>query len=64
MKVISELGKIEGRFTVSPVLLAEGQIAICGSSYHISIRKKDAERIGKGKTVGVMLFEFNGEGEK
>ena len=50
-------GNIKGSFAIIPLLITDGKIATCGSSYHLTIRKAIAEEIGPGKRIGVILFE-------
>ena len=50
-------GNIKGSFSIIPLLITDGKIATCGSSYHLTIRKDIAEEIGPGKRIGVILFE-------
>ena len=54
---IDKKRNIKGNFTITPLLITDGKIAICGTSYHLTIRKDIAEEIGPGKRIGVILFE-------
>jgi len=57
MKIIlDKKGNIKGSFVINPLLITDGKIATCGSSYHLTIRKDIAEEIGPGKRIGVILF--------
>lgn len=53
----SKKGKIKGNFAITPLLITDGKIAPCGSSYHLTIRKEIAEEIGSRRRIGVILFE-------
>lgn len=66
MKMSIRNGKIEGKFNILPLLLSSGKISKIGNGYHVLIKKEDAEAIGEGKKIGIMLFEYNGKkgGEK
>lgn len=55
--IIDKKGNIKGSFAIIPLLITDGKIATCGSSYHLTIRKAIAEEIGPGKRIGVILFE-------
>ena len=55
--VVGKNSNIKGSFTIVPLLVTDGKIATCGSSYHLTIRKDIAEEIGPGKRIGVILFE-------
>lgn len=61
MEMVIKNGKIEGKFNILPLLLASGRISKTGNGYHVLIKKEDAELIGKGKRVGIMLFDYNGK---
>jgi hypothetical protein len=50
-------GNIKGNFSIIPLLITDGNIAKCGTSYHLTIRKDIAEEIGPGRRIGVILFE-------
>ncbi|RLF97635.1 hypothetical protein DRN58_08430 [Thermococci archaeon] len=52
-------GRIEGKFNILPLLLSSGKISKFGNGYHILIKKEDAEEIGEGKKVGIILFDYN-----
>jgi hypothetical protein len=54
-------GNIKGSFAITPLLITDGKIATCGSSYHLTIRKDIAEEIGPRKRIGVILFEQGSE---
>jgi hypothetical protein len=54
---IDKKGNISGNFAIIPLLITDGKIATCGSSYHLTIRKDIAEEIGPGRRIGVILFE-------
>jgi len=54
---IDKKGRIKGSFPIITRFITEGNIAKCGNSYHITIRKDVAEAIGSGKKIGVILFE-------
>ena len=55
--ILDKKGNIEGNFAINPLLITDGKIATCGSSYHLTIRKDVAEEIGPGKRIGIILFE-------
>lgn len=61
MEMITKDGKIEGKFNILPLLLSSGRISKTGNGYHVLIKKEDAEEIGEGKKVGIMLFDYNGK---
>ena len=54
--ILNKKGNIKGSFAINPLLITDGKIATCGSSYHLTIRKDIAEEIGPGKRIGVILF--------
>ncbi len=59
MELEGKHGKIEGKFSIEPILLQEGVLSKCGNAFHISIRKKDGERLGgEGEIVRFMFFDF------
>lgn len=55
--VADKKGHIKGNFSIKPLLVTDGKIATCGSSYHVSIRKDVAEKIGPGRRIGIIIFE-------
>ena len=55
--ILDKKGNIKGSFAITPLLITDGKIATCGSSYHLTIRKDIAEEIGPGKRIGIIIFE-------
>jgi hypothetical protein len=53
----NEDGKIKGSFSITPLIITDGKIAPCGSSYHLTIRKDIAKEIGPGRRIGIIIFE-------
>lgn len=55
----------EGRIikiNIKALNIMKGKIKPFGNSYHVLIKKEDAEKFDKRKPIGLLFFEWNGEG--
>lgn len=61
--MIIETTNIEGKttkFNIKAINITKGKITESGNSYHVLIKKKDAEEYDKRKPIGILFFEWDG----